>query len=173
MVEFDTLYPMFIPSRGRKFELSYGSSGDVDLFVASLPVKEMHQLHVDICKGNDESVHNYLWMVRWLDMCMELSEMCDDNKVDCETLQKHVDEGRHHECRYNRYQDLLIAMDIVDMLAEHIQYESTWKPCSCTKCNFYRSSEWMKSQPRPEPCASYLPAAQFYMGEYFTDRRFY
>ncbi|RAW22926.1 hypothetical protein PC110_g20641 [Phytophthora cactorum] len=56
--------------------VGHGSSGDVDLFVAALPVKEMYDLHVGVtCRCKAESVHNYLWMLRWLDLSMELSQI--------------------------------------------------------------------------------------------------
>ncbi|KAF4128910.1 hypothetical protein GN958_ATG21888 [Phytophthora infestans] len=62
-------------SQQSKFD-RYGSSVDVDVFIRSLPVNEMHDLHEDVtCCGKDESVHNYRWMLYWLDLNIELSKL--------------------------------------------------------------------------------------------------
>lgn len=62
-------------SQQSKFD-RYGSSVDVDVFIRSLPVNEMHDLHEDVtCCGKDESVHNYRWMLYWLDLNIELSKV--------------------------------------------------------------------------------------------------
>ncbi|KAF1787340.1 hypothetical protein GQ600_9033 [Phytophthora cactorum] len=73
-LQFDKLYPLFVTPEGRLFD-EHGSSGDVDIFVAALPVKEVHDLYVDVINGKEEFMHNYLWMIRWLDSSMGLSEI--------------------------------------------------------------------------------------------------
>lgn len=182
----------------------------------------MHDL-VDISRAKAESVHNYLWMLRWLDSCMELSEarrtlsistiiltylcllqisredirvrmrfhrasllrrrefldehieqyhqMCDDESTTWETIQTHVTPGRHQERWYNEKQDLLIAMDIVDMLAAEIPHASTWKKCPCSMCGVYSSSEWQRIQPFGTSLEALydLPASRLYLGDRIED----
>ncbi|KAG1687306.1 hypothetical protein DVH05_005261 [Phytophthora capsici] len=38
----------------------------------------MYLLHRRFCAGDDTCKHNYIWMVRWLDQCMELSKINRD-----------------------------------------------------------------------------------------------
>ncbi|KAL3657207.1 hypothetical protein V7S43_017867 [Phytophthora oleae] len=74
-IEFDTLLPLYITPLGRLFEEPrFNSSRDVVLFVLNMPVKEMHDLHDDIYSGKEESVHNFLWILQWLETSMEISE---------------------------------------------------------------------------------------------------
>ncbi|KAE9320943.1 hypothetical protein PF008_g17926 [Phytophthora fragariae] len=75
-VAFDEIYPVFVHASGRVTEPDFESSGDVDDFIAALPVKEMREVYRDVCLGgSEECVHNFLWMMRWLRTCMELSEI--------------------------------------------------------------------------------------------------
>jgi hypothetical protein len=76
-IQFDSLYPVFVPSdrRAQLTEGKHGSTWDVDDFIFALPVKEMDAVRLGIC-GGDECVHNFFWMVRWLKTSMELSEVC-------------------------------------------------------------------------------------------------
>ncbi|KAE9159367.1 hypothetical protein PF002_g32875 [Phytophthora fragariae] len=75
-VAFDEIYPVFVHASGRVTEPDFESSGDVDDFIAALPVKEMREVYRDVCLGgSEECVHNFLWMMRWLRTCMELSEV--------------------------------------------------------------------------------------------------
>ncbi|EGZ10024.1 hypothetical protein PHYSODRAFT_523441, partial [Phytophthora sojae] len=48
---------------------------DIDDFIIALPVKEMNDLYVAICRGEDDRAHNFIWMMRWQEPCMELSEV--------------------------------------------------------------------------------------------------
>ncbi|KAE9329954.1 hypothetical protein PR003_g15444 [Phytophthora rubi] len=75
-VAFDEIYPEFVHASGRVTEPDFESAGDVDDFIAALPVKEMREVYRDVCLGgSEECVHNFLWMMRWLRTCMELSEI--------------------------------------------------------------------------------------------------
>jgi hypothetical protein len=75
-VQFDSIYPVYVPTDRREnlTESKHGSTLDVDDFVAAMPVKEMHEVHLDIF-GGEECVHNYFWMIRWLRTSMEISEV--------------------------------------------------------------------------------------------------
>ncbi|EGZ14129.1 hypothetical protein PHYSODRAFT_511317, partial [Phytophthora sojae] len=55
------------------------STEDVDELIVALPVKDMDKLHKDISTAKSESAHNYLWMLRWLQTCLELSEVSPNN----------------------------------------------------------------------------------------------
>ncbi|EEY65309.1 uncharacterized protein PITG_21544, partial [Phytophthora infestans T30-4] len=51
------------------------STADVDDFVAALPVKEMRDIDKNLSLRGENYLHDYLWMMRWLRTCMELSEV--------------------------------------------------------------------------------------------------
>lgn len=75
-LEFNSLYPVFVPAnrKVRVLEAPY-CRPNVDDLVKILPHKEMYQvlmaalLHPS-CK---EHKHKSLWMLRWLQSCLELS----------------------------------------------------------------------------------------------------
>ncbi|EGZ05202.1 hypothetical protein PHYSODRAFT_534471, partial [Phytophthora sojae] len=48
---------------------------DIDDFIIALPVKQMNDLYVAICRGEDDRALNFIWMMRWQETCMELSEV--------------------------------------------------------------------------------------------------
>ncbi|EGZ12249.1 hypothetical protein PHYSODRAFT_456793, partial [Phytophthora sojae] len=56
-------------------EARCGTSIDIDDFIIALPVKEMNDLYVAIYRGENDRAHNFIWMMRWLETCMELSEI--------------------------------------------------------------------------------------------------
>ncbi|GMF29284.1 unnamed protein product [Phytophthora fragariaefolia] len=51
---------------------------DIDDFIVALPMKEMNDLYVAICRGEDEHAHNFIWTLSWLEACMEISEVTQD-----------------------------------------------------------------------------------------------
>ncbi|KAF4130036.1 hypothetical protein GN958_ATG20775, partial [Phytophthora infestans] len=58
-----------------KVETKFRSTADVDDFVAALPVKEMRDIDKNLSLRGENYLHDYLWMMRWLRTCMELSEI--------------------------------------------------------------------------------------------------
>ncbi|EGZ06480.1 hypothetical protein PHYSODRAFT_341739 [Phytophthora sojae] len=146
-LEFDNLYPVFATPSGRerRTEARCGTSIDIDDFIIALPVKEMNDLYVAICPGEDDRAHNFIWMMRWLETCMELSEEQDehiersiameaDPSTPHNTLMNHYKEGLDLQKRYNVVADLATAMDRVDMLADQLKDQAHWT-CSCENCH--------------------------------------
>ncbi|EGZ17711.1 hypothetical protein PHYSODRAFT_502162, partial [Phytophthora sojae] len=146
-------------------EARCGTSIDIDDFIIALPVKEMNDLYVAICRGEDDRAHNFIWMMRWLETCMELSEVSQnvvswlqdehierfiameaDPSTPHDTLMNHYKEGLDLQKRYNVVADLATAMDRVDIQADQLKDQARWT-CSCEKCAYYRSPQWLQEQP--------------------------
>jgi len=80
------------------YEAKFESSGDIDDFVAALPVKEMVDLtHTvmsrelsDAPRTTEEeaNIHNYVWMLRWLETSMEISEVSFNLYVKLDVIDK-------------------------------------------------------------------------------------
>ncbi|KAE8880713.1 hypothetical protein PF010_g26262 [Phytophthora fragariae] len=82
-IHFDALYPVYVPSDEREFEPEFGSSRDVDDFVAALPVEQMVEINSQFSRFLTPT-HEYYWMMQWLGVSMEISE------ISCELLQARV-----------------------------------------------------------------------------------
>ncbi|KAE8967114.1 hypothetical protein PR002_g28164 [Phytophthora rubi] len=75
-IEFDALFPVYVPSdkRGQEFEPEFGSTQDVDDFVGSLPVKQMLEVDTGYIE-HEKFTHEFCWMVQWLNTSMEISQI--------------------------------------------------------------------------------------------------
>ncbi|EGZ24060.1 hypothetical protein PHYSODRAFT_375495, partial [Phytophthora sojae] len=53
------------------------STDDVDDFIAARPVKEMYDVYKKVFDdtATKEDIHEYVWMLRWLQTSMELSKV--------------------------------------------------------------------------------------------------
>ncbi|EGZ13131.1 hypothetical protein PHYSODRAFT_302858 [Phytophthora sojae] len=86
----------------------------------------------------------------------------DQNKTcDADTLWKHTRQGFKREQQFNAAQDLLEAMDVVDILAHDLMIGHGTQLCPGNDCNiYYRSQEWRREQPFHSPME--LPRTQYY-----------
>ncbi|KAE9135551.1 hypothetical protein PF005_g10457 [Phytophthora fragariae] len=142
----------------------------------------MREVYRDVCLGgSEECVHNFLWMMRWLHTCMELSEIKRPNirarlryyrcclgrqrvkldehferhiamKADPNDTERHCKEVLNWQTGHKVMFCLAAAMDVVDILADQLKNEPHWKKRECAKCAYYSSPQWL--QDRPDDLAS-------------------
>lgn len=58
----------------KEYEPVLGSTSDVNDFVTALAVKKMYDLYLSICLCKEEYMHEFRWMMQWLNTSVELSE---------------------------------------------------------------------------------------------------
>ncbi|GMF51270.1 unnamed protein product [Phytophthora fragariaefolia] len=63
-----------------------------------------------------------------------------------DTLMDNYKKGLDLKKRYNVVDDLATAMGRGDMLADQLKHQAHWK-CSCEKCAYYSSPQWLQHQP--------------------------
>ncbi|KAE8969506.1 hypothetical protein PR003_g28256 [Phytophthora rubi] len=165
-LEFDALYPVFVPAASGVLELDAPYwRANVDDLIKILPLKEMYQVFMAtlVHPSCEEHKHEYLWMLRWLQSCLELSEM-----TRC-AIQEHLhavndllhDQQRalrngrfvvpvsDAEARYRATVDYWMAVNFLDIAADEAENKRVWQVCQCKKCIHYRSPEWTE-EGKPE-----------------------
>ncbi|KAG1712546.1 hypothetical protein DVH05_000288 [Phytophthora capsici] len=127
---FDEIYPVFVLPCERFYEAKFVTSGDIDDFVAALPVKEMVDLTHTVMSREltdeprtmeeEADIHNYVWMLRWLETSMEISEISrSDFKARMQFYSKTIPDYRvfldkHVECHIGMETDLSVTEEAID-----------------------------------------------------------